>query len=232
MNTILNPASNSGIRSATVTLLPPLAVVVHNPSLISKEQLVSEISDGGYGAEIVSSSLVTTTDASTTNERTVKLRIDGFFCSCVLPSFLPGFPSLTPTPQQLLNRRQRPPLLLRFHRLAPLLHASLPRRSHHDPYLHPLPDLHPPHPPPPHHLSRPLHPHPSTHLLRPLRSTHPHRHGRARRCASFSRPRRQVRAGGIDDERARQVCVAGPAFGIAGAEVPGRGQGGAAEGGS
>ena len=169
MNTILNPASNSGIRSATVTLLPPLAVVVHNPSLISKEQLVSEISDGGYGAEIVSSSLVTTTDASTTNERTVKLRIDGFFCSCVLPSFLPGFPSLTPTPQQLLNRRQRSPLLLRFHRLAPLLHASLPRRSHHDPYLHPLPDLHPPHPPPPHHLSRPLHPHPSTHLLRPLR---------------------------------------------------------------
>lgn len=78
VNDILSALSS--IRSFTVTLLPALAVVIHNPALLSGNKIVSEIEDGGYEAEIVSSSPVGVTAKEGNTTRSVKLRIEGMFC--------------------------------------------------------------------------------------------------------------------------------------------------------
>lgn len=79
---MLDPTSIPGIRSAIVTLLPPLAVVVHDPLVVTKEKLVDEIEDGGYGATVISSFAVSDGQRKDADKgvRTVKLRIDGMFC--------------------------------------------------------------------------------------------------------------------------------------------------------
>ncbi|KAM0748125.1 heavy metal translocatin [Meredithblackwellia eburnea MCA 4105] len=83
---LLAPSSNPGIRSSTITLLPPLAIVVHDPRILKREDLTEIIEDGGYGAIVVEEKEIIDEDSSTkdaekdTGERTVKCRVEGMFC--------------------------------------------------------------------------------------------------------------------------------------------------------
>lgn len=82
LSSILDSALVSGIRSANISLLPPLATIVHDPSIISTQQLREEIEDGGYGAELVTS-LAVESEENDQGRRTVRLRVDGMFCESV-----------------------------------------------------------------------------------------------------------------------------------------------------
>lgn len=82
MDAIVKPGDVAGVRSSKVTLLPPRATIVHDPRIITTEQLIDLVEDGGYGAELVSSAPVETS-ARPTGERQVKLRVDGMFCESV-----------------------------------------------------------------------------------------------------------------------------------------------------
>lgn len=79
LNGILDSAATKGIRSASVTLLPGLATITHDPQVLSTDTLTEMIEDGGYGAELLSS-LPLDPEEEQTGERKVKLRIDGMFC--------------------------------------------------------------------------------------------------------------------------------------------------------
>lgn len=84
LNSIISPTSLRGVRSALVTLLPPLAIVIHDTRILTKEKLIDEIEDGGYGASVVSSTFLEDEELSSSGkssgERKVKLRVDGMFC--------------------------------------------------------------------------------------------------------------------------------------------------------
>lgn len=82
LNLILDPKTLPGVRSSIVTLLPPLAVIVHDPLVVAAEKLVGEIEDGGYGATIISSVAAGDGQREDVDKglRTAKLRIDGMFC--------------------------------------------------------------------------------------------------------------------------------------------------------
>ncbi|SCV73577.1 BQ2448_7503 [Microbotryum intermedium] len=75
--------STSGLRSAQVTLLPALATIVHDPNILSTDNLIEMIEDRGYGAELLTSVPVrgAETAGSDIQARTVKLRVEGMFCS-------------------------------------------------------------------------------------------------------------------------------------------------------
>lgn len=88
MNAILKPSDHPGVRSAQVALLPPRAIVVHDPAILSIDKLVEMIEDGGYGAELVSSIPVDQKRAPP-GERKVKLRVDGMFCEYARLSLYP-----------------------------------------------------------------------------------------------------------------------------------------------
>jgi Cu+-exporting ATPase len=81
LNDILSPVNTPGLRSVNVTLLPSVAIVVHDPRLVTKEQLAEKIEDGGYGAEVISSVPVEAEEMKK-GARTVKLRVEGMFCEC------------------------------------------------------------------------------------------------------------------------------------------------------
>ncbi|KDE07763.1 hypothetical protein MVLG_02033 [Microbotryum lychnidis-dioicae p1A1 Lamole] len=72
-----------GLRSAQVTLLPALATVIHDPNVLSTDVLIEMIEERGYGAELLSSVPVQGAKGAgaDTQIRTVKLRIEGMFCS-------------------------------------------------------------------------------------------------------------------------------------------------------
>lgn len=67
-----------------MTLLPPLAIVIHDSRILTKEKLIEEIEDGGYGAVAVSSAILEEKEENLSGkksgERQVKLRVDGMFC--------------------------------------------------------------------------------------------------------------------------------------------------------
>lgn len=78
VNSIVDPKILPGVQSAVVTLLPPLATIVYDSTVISADQLAGEIEDGGYGAEIVTTIKVESKKSS--EGRQVRLRVDGMFC--------------------------------------------------------------------------------------------------------------------------------------------------------
>lgn len=78
MAKLLTPANLAGLRSAAVTLLPPVAVVIHDSRALAPARIMEEIEDAGFGAELVSTIDLDNTAAA--GEREVKLRVDGMFC--------------------------------------------------------------------------------------------------------------------------------------------------------
>ena len=82
----LDPATTPGLRSFTLTLVPPLARATHDPSKLSVGQLVEEIEDLGYDAKVVDSKKQGVKE----DPRRAKVRIDGMFCECVFPPCASG----------------------------------------------------------------------------------------------------------------------------------------------
>ncbi|KAK4699686.1 hypothetical protein P7C70_g6571, partial [Phenoliferia sp. Uapishka_3] len=78
LSSTLKPENLAGVRSSSVTLLPPRAVIIHDPNITTTAQLIESIEDGGYGAEFVSTSPIEADKKDGVRE--VKLRVDGMFC--------------------------------------------------------------------------------------------------------------------------------------------------------
>ncbi|KAL8284089.1 hypothetical protein RQP46_004838 [Phenoliferia psychrophenolica] len=76
--TILKPSD--GIRSSQVTLLPARATIVHDPSVMTTDQIIEAIEDGGFGGQLVASKAIDPSKADS-GVREVKLRVDGMFCN-------------------------------------------------------------------------------------------------------------------------------------------------------
>ena len=80
LKTTLSPSDHPGIRSAIITLLPPLARIIHDPLKISTNQLSNEIEESGFGSTLVRSTMVGGERDDAKGERKVMLRIGGMFC--------------------------------------------------------------------------------------------------------------------------------------------------------
>lgn len=141
LTSILSPTLFPGIRSTNVSLIPPLAVVVHDPLLISKEKLMEEIEDGGFGASVVESKEVESGEKD--EGRKVVLRVDGMFCGCVART------KLGPADfgQEMCHCDQHTPRVTPDRGDTPIAYSPYARNPDHDHLLHsqPAPRIHPPH---------------------------------------------------------------------------------------
>lgn len=82
VNSLKSTLQLPGIRQATITLLPPLATIIHDPQRVTTKRLAEEIDDSGFGSSLVSSKLVGGDDRMVGGEgRKVMLKIEGMFCS-------------------------------------------------------------------------------------------------------------------------------------------------------
>jgi Cu+-exporting ATPase len=76
-----------GVHSASVMLLPPRAVVVHDPALQSVDSLVTAVGELGYGATPLPAARIaaaTAVPAAAAGRPSVRLRVRGMSCaSCV-----------------------------------------------------------------------------------------------------------------------------------------------------
>lgn len=90
---------NPAIRSATstVTLLPAVAIVVHDTNFHSTHKVIDDIKGHGYGATLLSSIPLSDGKEEVNNVRSVKIRIDGmlFELATLFPSkFVLYLPSI------------------------------------------------------------------------------------------------------------------------------------------
>lgn len=76
----MDPLACTGVKSADIKLLPPVAVIVHDRETITTQDIQTLITDAGYGAELTESRPL----SKHTNSFKASFSIDGMTCvSCV-----------------------------------------------------------------------------------------------------------------------------------------------------